>query len=91
VSIIARGRGAKAKVLRGAKAKTSGGLTAADLVRNRYGKGVSKKAAARGKKTAWAVAVQGARKALGVKGFCPVGGKTTEGKALYSKAKELLK
>merc|ERR1712113_258058 len=28
-----------------------------------------------------------ARKELGIKGFCPVGGKTAQGKALYAKVK----
>ena len=91
VSKIARGRMAYALVLRGSKAKTASGLTAGDLVKNKYGKIVSKKKAASGKKNAWAQACQQARKALKVTGFCPIGGKTAQGKALYAKAKALLK
>merc|ERR1719195_625913 len=50
VSKIAKGRGAKAAVLKGKKEKTVGGLTSANLVKNKRGKVVSKNAAARGKK-----------------------------------------
>merc|ERR1711972_435140 len=38
----------------------------------------------------WAEATKKARKALGLTGFVPVGGKTAAGKALYAKAKALL-
>merc|ERR1712151_166814 len=62
------------------------------------GKIGSKKASARGKKNfansalkAWCDATKAARKALNLKGFVPVGGKTAQGKALYAKAKSLLK
>ena len=37
----------------------------------------------------WLEAVTTARKELGIKGFCPVGGKSAQGKALYAKAKAL--
>merc|ERR1711981_1369428 len=50
VSKIATGSHAKAMVLRGTKAKTTGGLTASDLTRNKAGKIVSKKASAKAKK-----------------------------------------
>ena len=90
VSKIAKGRMAKAMVLRGSKAKTVGGLTAKDLTKNKNGKIVSKKQSANGKKAyanikGWTVAVQKARKALGVKGFVAV----KKGTPLYKKAKEL--
>merc|ERR1712146_388179 len=43
VSKIAKGRFAKVVVFRGSKAKTSGGLTSSDLIKNSRGKIVSKK------------------------------------------------
>merc|ERR1712178_63087 len=90
VSKIAKGKFAKSVVFRGTKAKTVGGLTKSDLVVNKRGKIVSKKTAAHGKKQyanikGWTVAVQKARKALGVKGLVAV----KKGSALYKKAKEL--
>ena len=91
VSIIARGRMAKVQVLKGSKEHTVGGLKATDLMKNKRGKVVSKKAHARGMKHPWMVAVRAARKALGITGFCVCGGTTPEGKALYAKAKSLVK
>jgi hypothetical protein len=97
VSKVAMGKLAKAVVFRGGKEKTVGGLTKASLTKNTRGKVVSRKASARGKKvyatylSAWTRATMQARKALGITGFCPVGGKTATGKALYAKAKELWK
>merc|ERR1719498_1528590 len=77
-SVIARGKVAKARVFRGSKAKTVGGLKKADLVKNRQGKVVSRKASNRAKNSksgkkivAWSRAFVAARKALGVKGFKP--------------------
>merc|ERR1712151_647711 len=97
VSKVAKGRGAKARVLSGSKAKTVGGLTAASLTRSKTGKVVSKKASARAKKAfqssplkVWADACKKARKALGLTGFVPMGGKTAAGKALLAKAKSLM-
>merc|ERR1712146_708041 len=92
VSKIAKGRYAKSVVLRGSKAKTSGGLTKADLMKNKSGKVVSKKKNAAGKKAYrflrnWTMAVQKARKALNLKGFVAINGRTAQGKALYAKAK----
>merc|ERR1719217_727683 len=89
VSKIAKGKMAKSVVFRGTKAKTVGGLTASDLVKNKRGKIVSKKSLAAGKKAyanikGWTVAVQKARKALNVKGFVAV----KKGSPLYKKAKE---
>merc|ERR1712185_392175 len=84
VSKIARGRVAKAMVLRGSKEKTVGGLTAKDLTKNKYGKIVSKKSSARGKKSPWMQAVTKARKALKLTGFVAI----KKGSPLYVKAKE---
>merc|ERR1712118_169608 len=90
VSQVAKGRMSKVVVFRGSKAKTSGGLTKSDLVKNKNGRIVSKKAQAKGKalysKFAknWIAAVQKARKALGVKGFVAI----KKGSPLYKKAKE---
>merc|ERR1711878_123871 len=94
VSKIAKGKRARLSVFSGRKEKTASGLTKAQLVKSKSGKIVSKKASAAGKKAykniqAWTKAVQQAKKALGVKGFCIVGGKTAEGKALYAKAKSI--
>lgn len=66
--------------------KTYTGLKKSDLKLNKRGKVVSKKAAASGQKrykniAPWTKACQQARKELGIKGFCPVGGKTAQGKA----------
>ena len=91
VSKIAKGKMARSVVFRGTKAKTSSGLTKADLIKNKRGKIVSKKQAAHGKKVGfanikgWLSAFQKARKALGVKGFVVV----KKGTPLYKKAKEL--
>merc|ERR1711981_1023762 len=90
VSKIAKGKMARSVVFRGTKAKTSSGLTKADLIKNKRGKIVTKKSVAAGKKAyanikGWIVAVQKARKALGVKGFVAV----KKGTPLYKKAKEL--
>merc|ERR1711904_369612 len=90
VSKIAKGSFAKVLVFRGSKAKTVGGMTAASLTKNKNGKIVSKKQLAHGKKAyanikGWTIAVQKARKALGVKGFVAV----KKGTPLYKKAKEL--
>merc|ERR1740129_164966 len=91
VSKIAKGKRAKASVWLGGKEKTSGGLTKSDIVKSKSsGKLVSKKASVAGKKAykhikGWTVAVQKAKKALGLKGFVAV----KKGSALYKKAKEL--
>ena len=95
VSIIAKGKVAKALVFRGSKERTTGGLNKAALMKNKRGKVVSKKASATGKRAykhiqAWTQAVKAARKELKVTGFVAVGGKTQEGKAIYVKAKAIL-
>merc|ERR1712139_433669 len=91
VSKIAAGKFRKVVVFRGSKAKTTGGLTQGDLIKNSRGRIVSKKSSAQAKKRyaatlkGWIVAVQKARKALGVKGFVVI----KKGSALYAKAEEL--
>merc|ERR1719502_1122051 len=90
VSKIAKGKFARSVVFRGTKAVTSSGLTKSDLIKNKRGKIVTKKQVANGKRAyanikTWTVAVQKARKALGVKGFVAI----KKGSALYKKAKEL--
>merc|ERR1719401_2428800 len=96
VSIVAKGSRAKASVFSGRKEKTSGGVTKAGLVKNKGGRVVSKKMSAQGKKVygrtikAWADATKAARKALGIKGFVPMGGKSAAGRALYAKAKSIM-
>merc|ERR1712224_106308 len=84
VSKIARGRLAKVMVLRGSKAKTVGGMTAKDLVKNKNGRVVSKKRSAFAKKSPWIQAVTKARKALKITGFAAI----KKGTPLYAKAKE---
>merc|ERR1719389_1424934 len=84
VSKVAKGVMAKAMVLRGSKAKTVGGLTAKDLTKNKFGKIVSKKKSALGKKSPWIQAVAKARKALKITGFAAI----KKGSPLYAKAKE---
>merc|ERR1712215_391130 len=97
-SVIAKGKRAKSSVFRGTKAKTSGGLKKSDLVRNKAGKIVSRKASENAKKNfkkrgldKWFNAVKAARKALGIKGFCPIGGKSAKGQALLKKVRSLAK
>mmetsp|Transcript_103335 Transcript_103335/g.260247 ORF Transcript_103335/g.260247 Transcript_103335/m.260247 type:complete len:133 (-) Transcript_103335:122-520(-) len=96
-SVIAKGKRARASVFLGRKEKTQSGLTQGQLMKNKAGKIVSKKASARAKKAyassgakKWVDAVKAARKALGLTGFVAVGGKSAVGKALYAKAKSLL-
>merc|ERR1719473_1976145 len=84
VSKIASGKMRKVMVLRGSKAKTTGGLTAKDLIKNKSGRVVSKKLSAKGKKSPWIAAVKKARAALKIKGFCAI----KKGTPLYVKAKE---
>merc|ERR1711862_555044 len=90
VSKIAEGQTCKVVVFRGNKAMTASGLAKTDLTKNKNGRIVSKKQSAHGKKAyanikGWTIAVQKARKALGVKGFVAV----KKGTPLYKKAKEL--
>merc|ERR1711920_319425 len=98
VSVIAKGKMARAVVFSGRKQKTASGLTKANLLHGKSGKIVSKSRSQNSKKAyansaikKWADAMKAARKALNLKGFVPMGGKTAQGKALYAKAKSLLK
>merc|ERR1711897_81441 len=98
VSKVAKGKRGKSAVFRGSKEKTVGGLTKDKLVKNKSGKVVSKKASQGSKKRyagsgaqKWAKACSQARKALGIKGFAAIGGKSAQGKALYAKAKAIYK
>merc|ERR1719272_2239349 len=93
-SIVAKGRGAKARVFKGSKAKTSGGLTKADIIKNKRGKYVSRKASNRSKNSKggkaiirWSQAFKQARKNLGVKGFKAC----KKGSALYKETLKLYK
>merc|ERR1712224_581690 len=94
VSKIAKGRMAKVMVFKGSKAKTVGGLTKDKLIKNKTGRVVSKARSAaskKGKTAAWTRAVVSARKALGIKGFCAIGGKSSKGQALLKKVRSLYK
>merc|ERR1712217_935864 len=98
VSVIAKGKMAKAVVFSGRKQKTASGLTKANLTKSKEGKIVSKarsqnmkKAYANSALKKWIDATKAARKALNLEGFVPMGGKTAKGRALYAKAKSLLK
>merc|ERR1719502_2511161 len=88
--------GARAAVFAGKIMKSKGGLKKEAFTKSKSGKIVSKKASANGKKAykriaKWNAAVQKARKALGYKGFVPVGGKSGKGAALLKKARSLYK
>merc|ERR1719223_1709044 len=96
LSKIAEGKKAKASVFAGTKEKTKTGLTKANLTKSKKGKIVSKKASAAGKKnykniSGWNKACMAARKALAIKGFCAIGGKSAQGKALLAKARSIYK
>merc|ERR1712194_941306 len=85
---IAKGKMAKAMVMRGSKEKTSGGLKKDSLRKNKGGKIVSKKASDGAKKRyagsafqKWTKACQAPRKELGLKGMVIMGGKTAQGRA----------
>merc|ERR1719364_44104 len=91
-TIVAKGRGAKARVFKGLKAKTVGGLKKGDIIKNKAGKFVSKKASLKakasknGKKIAkWGLATKQARKQLGIKGFVAV----KKGSKLYAAVKAI--
>ena len=81
-SKIAKGKYAWYLVYSGRKAKTAGGLTASDLIRNRHGKIVNKRRCMGNPD--WMAACREARKALGLKGFVPI----KKGTPFYNKAKE---
>merc|ERR1719311_1766332 len=77
---------AKRAVFKGIIAKTAGGLTKGALMKSKSGKIVSSKKSAASKKSKWIAATIAARKALGIKGFQVIGGKTAKGQALLKKA-----
>merc|ERR1712050_55528 len=81
------------KVWNGTSTYTKGGLTKADLMLNKKGKVVSKKAFKIGQQLVknhggWTDAVMKARKELGITGFCTIN-RGAQGVALYKRAKEL--
>merc|ERR1712224_781629 len=65
--------------------KTKTGLKKSDLIRNKTGRVVSKKASQRAKASPWLAAVKKARAELKIKGFCAI----KKGTPLYKRAKEL--
>merc|ERR1712048_763465 len=90
--------GSRIQVWNGTKVSTKGGLKKADLKKSKTGKIVARKASAsaaknKGAKTirAWGEATKKARKSLGIKGFCPVGGKTAKGQALLKAVRSILR
>merc|ERR1719158_2649532 len=82
--------GSRLQVFRGKKERTVGGLTKKDLMKNKRGKIISKKAYQRGRKLInsgigkWSKAVMKARKELGITGFCAV----KKGTKLYTMARK---
>ena len=78
---------AKRLVWAGKLAKTAGGLSKADLIKNKHGKIVSKKLSQRGHKCGWMVCCIAARWELNIKGFAAIKKKTH----LYERAKEFYK
>merc|ERR1719436_1028296 len=90
-------KGKKWQVFAGKKVKTVSGLKKSDLKKSKSGKIVSAKRSALSKKNfakqigKWHGAVVKARKALGIKGFVPVGGKTKAGQAFLAKARSFYK
>merc|ERR1712159_641435 len=91
VSKVARGRFARFLVLKGTKERTVGGLKREQLMKNKRGKVVSKRASASGSRRYkniqdWVEAVVEARAELRVSGFVAIDGKSLQGKALFVKA-----
>merc|ERR1719188_2249977 len=90
-------KGKKWQVFKGTKAKTVGGLKKSDLKKSKSGKVVSAKQSNAAKKRyastigKWNAAVQKARKSLNIKGFQAVGGSSSTGRALLSKARSFYK
>merc|ERR1719433_1028088 len=89
VSTVAKGVRMRASVFNGSKAKTYTGLKKSDMVKSKSGKIVTRKSHAAGVKAyqrikGWTVAVQKAKKDLGITGFVAV----KKGTALYKAAKD---
>jgi hypothetical protein len=87
-------KGKKYQVWNGTRLSTIGGLKKSDLMKNKHGKVVSKKMHAKGKKLQgkskkWMTCVISARRAMGIKGFCCVGGKSKAGQALLTRARSM--
>merc|ERR1719263_927184 len=61
------------------------------IMKTKAGRVVSKKLSAKGKASKWMKAVVAARKALGIKGFQIIGGKSAKGQQLLKKARSLYK
>ena len=81
----------KRLVFSGKLNRTKGGLKKDALTKNKHGRVVSKKLSTKGKKSPWIQACNKARAALKIKGFCVIGGKTGQGKALLAKARSFYK
>ena len=88
--------GKRRSVFSGKREKTHGGLKRGDLRKNKAGKIVSRRASDRARKSSngrkiarWGAATKAARKALGIRGFQAVGGKTSRGQALLKKVRSL--
>merc|ERR1712168_1022378 len=83
--------GTRLQVFRGTKERTAGGLMKKDLMKNKRGKVISKKAYKKGRALLssgigkWAKAVVEARKNLGITGFCAV----KKGTKLYKMARQI--
>ena len=82
----------------GARDHTASGLKKSDFKKNKRGRIVSRKASAASSRSKgakviarWGAATKQARKQLGIKGFCPVGGKTAKGQALLKAVRSILK
>lgn len=93
-SNIAKGRFAKYHVYQGNLEKLASGRTKSDLIKTKRGRIVTKQAFSRGKKAykhikAWNKAVMQAREALGITGYCLIGGPTAQGQALLAKTRSL--
>merc|ERR1711872_673407 len=73
VSTIAKGKFRRSQVYFGKKVKTVGGLTKSDLTKNKHGRIVSKRLSAKSQRSKFPKVMIAARKALNIKGFCPMG------------------
>ena len=92
----ASGARAKTQVFKGSRDQTASGQKKEDLRKSKKGKVVSKKASLAGQQKyeyirKWTQSIQTAKSELAIVGFCPVGGKTKQGKQLYKKAREVLR
>eukprot|EP00969_Alexandrium_andersonii_P041994 1842543-Alexandrium_andersonii.AAC.1 len=68
-SNIAKGKSAMRQVYTGKKVKTTRGLRAWGITKNKYSCYVSKRRSQNARRHPWAVAVSKARQALGLQGF----------------------